>query len=139
MGSILMKKIIKVVGAILIKEGRILCAQRGGEKSLPYLWEFPGGKIEQGESPHQALIRELSEELLIEVELEATIFDAVSYEYDFGVVNLTTIIGKLKSGEPVLTEHQEIRWLSPEELFGVEWAPADIPIVKQLSKMHFNQ
>lgn len=139
MGSILMKKIIKVVGAILIKEGRILCAQRGGEKSLPYLWEFPGGKIEQGESPHQALIRELSEELLIEVELEATIFDAVSYEYDFGVVNLTTIIGKLKSGEPVLTEHQEIRWLSPEELFEVEWAPADIPIVKQLSKMHFNQ
>lgn len=134
-----MKKIIKVVGAILIKEGRILCAQRGGEKSLPFLWEFPGGKIEQGESPHQALIRELSEELLIEVELEATIFDAVSYEYDFGVVNLTTIIGKLKSGEPVLTEHQEIRWLSPEELFGVEWAPADIPIVKQLSKMHFNQ
>ena len=134
-----MKKIIKVVGAILIKEGRILCAQRGGEKSLPYLWEFPGGKIEQGESPHQALIRELSEELLIEVELEATIFDPVSYEYDFGVVNLTTIIGKLKSGEPVLTEHQEIRWLSPEELFGVEWAPADIPIVKQLSKMHFNQ
>ena len=134
-----MKKIIKVVGAILIKEGRILCAQRGGAKSLPFLWEFPGGKIEQGESPHQALIRELSEELLIEVELEATIFDAVSYEYDFGVVNLTTIIGKLKSGEPVLTEHQEIRWLSPEELFGVEWAPADIPIVKQLSKMHFNQ
>lgn len=134
-----MKKIIKVVGAILIKEGRILCAQRGGEKSLPFLWEFPGGKIEQGESPHQALIRELSEELLIEVELEATIFDAVSYEYDFGVVNLTTIIGKLKSGEPVLTKHQEIRWLSPEELFEVEWAPADIPIVKQLSKMHFNQ
>lgn len=134
-----MKKIIKVVGAILIKEGRILCAQRGGEKSLPFLWEFPGGKIEQGESPHQALIRELSEELLIEVELEATIFDAVSYEYDFGVVNLTTIIGKLKSGELVLTEHQEIRWLSPEELFEVEWAPADIPIVKQLSKMHFNQ
>lgn len=134
-----MKKIIKVVGAILIKEGRILCAQRGGEKSLPFLWEFPGGKIEQGESPHQALIRELSEELLIEVDLEATIFDAVSYEYDFGVVNLTTIIGKLKSGEPVLTEHQEIRWLSPAELFEVEWAPADIPIVKQLSKMHFNQ
>ena len=65
-----MKKIIKVVGAILIKEGRILCAQRGGEKSLPFLWEFPGGKIEQGESPHQALIRELSEELLIEVELD---------------------------------------------------------------------
>ena len=134
-----MKKIIKVVGAILIKEGRILCAQRGGEKSLPFLWEFPGGKIEQGETPHQALIRELSEELLIEVELETTIFDAVSYEYDFGVVNLTTIIGKLKSGEPVLTEHQEIRWLSPEELFEVEGAPADIPSVKQLSKMHFNQ
>lgn len=133
-----MKKIIKVVGAILIKEGRILCAQRGGENSLPYLWEFPGGKIEKNETPHQALVRELSEELLIEVELEATIFDAVSYEYDFGVVNLSTIIGNLKSGEPVLTEHQEIRWLKPGELFEVEWAPADIPIVKQLSKMHFN-
>src|SRR5699024_11438192 len=74
-----MTKIINVVGAILIKEGKILCAQRGGEKSLPYLWEFPGGKIEQGETPQEALHRELIEELKIEVVVSDEIFDVTRY------------------------------------------------------------
>lgn len=133
-----MKKIITVVGAIIIRDGQILCAQRGGSKTLPYLWEFPGGKIENEETPHQALIRELAEELLIEVELEPTIFEKVSYEYDFGIVNLSTIIGFLKIGEPILTEHKEIKWVKPAELLELEWAPADIPIVNKLSQLNFD-
>ena len=107
-----MNKNIDVVGAILIKEGKILCAQRGGEKSLPYLWEFPGGKIEQGETPQEALHRELIEELKIEVVVSDEIFDVASYTYDFGTVNLTTFICQLELDEPVLTEHVAIKWLA---------------------------
>lgn len=125
-------KQINVVGAILVEEGEILCAQRGAEKSLPFLWEFPGGKIEQGETPQEALVRELDEELLIEVEVKKNQFENTSYEYDFGIVNLTTFVCILKSGTPKLTEHTEVRWLKPEELNSVEWAPADIPAVEKL-------
>ncbi|MFL2140541.1 (deoxy)nucleoside triphosphate pyrophosphohydrolase [Ruoffia sp. FAM 26254] len=130
-----MKKNIDVVGAILIKGNKILCAQRGGEKSLPYLWEFPGGKIEKGETPQEALQRELKEELKIVVTVENDIYDKVSYEYDFGIVNLTTIICHLSEGEPVLTEHVDIKWLEPKEIKSLEWAPADIPTVEKLSKI----
>ncbi|MBZ6527232.1 (deoxy)nucleoside triphosphate pyrophosphohydrolase [Aerococcaceae bacterium DSM 111021] len=130
-----MTKTIDVVGAILIKDNKILCAQRGGEKSLPYLWEFPGGKIEAGETPQEALRRELIEELKIEVKVEDNIFDVVSYEYDFGIVNLTTIICRLEAGEPVLTEHVHIKWLDPRVIKSLDWAPADIPTVEKLSQL----
>lgn len=132
-----MAKIIKVVGAIIVKDGRILSAQRGPGKSLAYLWEFPGGKIEEGETPQQALQRELIEELKIKVEVAEEIFDQVSHEYDFGIVNLTTFICHLKEGSPVLTEHVDVRWLHPSEIKTVEWAPADIPTVEKLSKLQF--
>ncbi len=128
-------KDIYVVGAILIKDQRILCAQRGGEKSLAYLWEFPGGKIEAGETAQEALKRELAEELKISVDLAPDIFDSSAYEYDFGRVHLTTIICQLKEGEPFLTEHEAIKWLKPSELKDLDWAPADLPAVEKLSKM----
>lgn len=127
-------KQIKVVGAIIINEGRILCAQRGETKTLAKLWEFPGGKIERNETPHQALARELKEELMIEVDIQSEKFEETSYFYDFGLVNLTTYICLLKKGEPRLTEHIEVRWLKPAELTDVEWAPADIPAVKKLMR-----
>lgn len=125
-------KEINVVGAILVENGKILCAQRGESKSLPYLWEFPGGKIEKGETPQEALIRELKEELLIEVEVQSEKFEETSYQYDFGLVNLTTFICLLKKGTPQLTEHIAVKWLKPAELNKVQWAPADIPAVEKL-------
>lgn len=128
-------KDIYVVGAILIKDQRILCAQRGGEKSLPYLWEFPGGKIEAGETAQDALKRELEEELKITVQVDAEIFDSSAYEYDFGRVHLTTIACQLEDDEPILTEHKAIKWLKPSELKALDWAPADIPAVEKLSQM----
>lgn len=130
----LLKK-INVVGAILVEDGKILCAQRGESKTLKHLWEFPGGKIESGETPQEALIRELQEELLIEVEVQSEQFEETSYQYDFGLVNLTTFICFLKKGTPQLTEHIAVQWLGPAELNTVEWAPADIPAVKRLMKM----
>lgn len=129
-----MKKEINVVGAIIIKNNTILCAQRGETKALANLWEFPGGKIEVGETPIEALKRELIEELEVEVAVKEEVFDHTSYEYDFGIVHLTTFICELIKGEPVLTEHRSIKWLRPEELSELEWAPADIPAVKKLEK-----
>ncbi|MEG0497273.1 MAG: (deoxy)nucleoside triphosphate pyrophosphohydrolase [Carnobacterium sp.] len=127
-------KQINVVGAILIENNRILCAQRGETKTLAKLWEFPGGKIETGETPQEALARELKEELMIEVEIAAEVFEQTSYSYDFGKVNLTTFICLLKKGRPQLTEHIEVKWLRPSELSSLEWAPADIPAVSKLMK-----
>ncbi|SDQ31720.1 (deoxy)nucleoside triphosphate pyrophosphohydrolase [Carnobacterium viridans] len=130
----LLKK-INVVGAILIENGKILCAQRGEGKSLAYLWEFPGGKIETGETPQEALIRELQEELMIDVEVQSEKFEETSYQYDFGLVTLTTFICFLKRGTPQLTEHIAVEWLAPKELTTLEWAPADIPAVEKLMEM----
>ncbi len=127
-------KQMNVVGAILMEKNRILCAQRGETKTLAKLWEFPGGKIEIGETPQEALARELKEELMIEVEIASELFEQTSYAYDFGTVNLTTFICLLKSGRPQLTEHIEVKWLKPSELKSLEWAPADIPAVNKLMK-----
>jgi 8-oxo-dGTP diphosphatase len=129
-----MKKEINVVGAILIRDGKIMCAQRGESKSLAHYWEFPGGKIEKNETPREALKRELSEELLVEVDVSQEPFELTTYEYDFGVVNLTTFICHLRDNEPQLTEHIAIKWLQPSELSRLEWAPADIPAVRKLEK-----
>jgi 8-oxo-dGTP diphosphatase len=131
-----MKKNIYVVGAVIIENGKILCAQRGPAKSLPLKWEFPGGKIEEGESPQEALRREIKEEMLCQIEIGEQVEDTV-YEYDFGIVHLTTFTCKLVEGEPVLTEHVAIKWLLPEELKQVDWAPADIPAIEKLSEMTF--
>ncbi|SDK32476.1 (deoxy)nucleoside triphosphate pyrophosphohydrolase [Alkalibacterium thalassium] len=125
-------KDIYVVGAIIVENGKILCAQRGNEKSLPNLWEFPGGKIEKGETPQAALLRELNEELMIEVEVSEKQFEFTKYEYDFGRVHLATFLCMLTKGRPKLTEHRQVRWLAPSELNKLDWAPADIPAVEKL-------
>lgn len=128
-----MKKEIRVVGAVIEKDGLILCAQRGMDKSLGGFWEFPGGKIEERETPQKALEREIKEELLCEVAIKSKITTA-KYEYDFGIVELTTFFCELLSGEPKLTEHESIKWLSISELDILEWAPADIPTIDLLTK-----
>lgn len=125
-------KEIKVVGAILVREGKILCAKRGKTKTLAHYWEFPGGKIEKDETPREALERELKEELNIEVIVASEKYEQTIYPYDFGKVDLTTFICHLKNGEPKLTEHTDIRWLLPKELQELTWAPADIPTVKKI-------
>lgn len=127
-----MKKIIKVAAAIIIQDHKVFSAQRGRERSLAHLWEFPGGKIEENESPRQALIREIQEELLIEVDVASKAFDKVRHDYDFGRVELTTFICQLKSETPQLTEHVDYKWLSVDQLLELDWAPADIPTVKKL-------
>ena len=121
------------VGVVIIENNKILCAQRGLSKSLPLKWEFPGGKIEAGETPQEALSRETIEEMQCKVEIGDQVEDTV-YEYDFGIVHLTTFYCKLAEGKPVLTEHASIKWLAPDQLKSLVWAPADIPAIEKLSK-----
>lgn len=127
-----MKKEINVVGAVLVKDNKILCCQRGPGRNLAHLWEFPGGKIETGEMKMEALSRELKEELKISVSIENTEFAFCQFEYDFGVVNLTTFVCHLIHGEPKLTEHVAIKWLASKEIKELNWAPADLPTVNKI-------
>ncbi|GAA1869822.1 (deoxy)nucleoside triphosphate pyrophosphohydrolase [Myceligenerans crystallogenes] len=126
-----MKKQVAVVGAVIVRDGLILCAQRGPQGTLAGLWEFPGGKIEPGETARQALEREIREELRCTVEVGDEVV-TVAHEYDFAVVDLTTLWCTLIDGAPQLTEHADVRWLPSSELDSLEWAPADIPTVKQI-------
>lgn len=119
---------IHVVGAVIINQGLVLCARRGMQTSLPGLWEFPGGKIEEGESPVAALIREIHEELGIELIVGKEI-TTTSHQYEFGTVNLTTFYCEIAEGAPVALEHDSIAWHKPEDLQSLEWAPADVPAV----------
>lgn len=123
------KKVFDVVGAVILSDGKILCAQRGATGALGGMWEFPGGKVEPGESPRQALEREIAEELQCEIEV-GDVITTTRHEYDFAVIILTTFYCCLIAGEPELTEHQAAQWLSPSELAHLDWAAADIPAVQ---------
>src|SRR5699024_6453962 len=134
----IVKKDIYVVAAVIVKKGKIFCAQRNLDTSLPGMWEFPGGKIEQNETPKEALEREILEEMRCEIEIGKKIEHTV-YEYDFGIVHLTTYYCRIISGEPYLTEHIAAKWLDPSQLKQLDWAPADIPSInKIINDMNFS-
>lgn len=124
---------VQVVGAVIVQGGKILAAQRGPGKALPGLWEFPGGKIEPGETPEEALRRELQEELQCDTRVGKHI-TTVTHEYKFGTIRLSTYYVTLKGTNPTATEHAQLRWLTPDELNTVNWAPADLPTVAQISQ-----
>lgn len=126
-------KIIRVVAAIIIHEDKIFATQRGYGQFKDG-WEFPGGKIEPGETPQEALVREIQEELdsLVEV---GELFETVEYDYPQFHLSMDCFLCRLQEGNLVLKEHEAARWLSREELETVEWLPADIGIIQRLKQM----
>ncbi|MCI5826430.1 MAG: (deoxy)nucleoside triphosphate pyrophosphohydrolase [Arcanobacterium sp.] len=125
---------IQVVGAAITNDaGEILCAKRGPGRSLAGFWEFPGGKIEPGESPEEALRREISEELNCEITVGAHV-STVRHSYHFGVVELSIYRATLISGTPQRTEHSELRWVQAQDMPRLTWAPADAEPVAALAR-----
>lgn len=129
-----MEKQINVVGAALIENGKVLATKRNDDRVLGTLWEFPGGKIESGETPEQALKRELTEEFNDEIIVGERVTETSSHEYDFGTVNLTVFYAKFLTHHFDLVAHSKVEWLNQVELGQLSWAEADQAAVKVVSK-----
>ncbi|MTT31795.1 NUDIX domain-containing protein [Terrilactibacillus sp. BCM23-1] len=128
-----MKKELSVVAAIIENhDNEILCALRSPSMSIPNHWEFPGGKVEEGENNFEAIEREIAEELNCVVEARDFFFTN-RHEYESFIINLISIKCRLVSGNPTANEHSKLIWLKRENLNSLKWAPADIPIVDLLT------
>ena len=125
-------KTVRVVAAIIIENGKVFATQRGyGE--FKDGWEFPGGKIEPGETPEEAILREIKEELDTEVEV-IELLDTVEYDYPNFHLSMGCFICKIKSGDLVLKEHEAAKWLTKDTLGSLEWLPADMGLVGEIEK-----
>lgn len=126
------REIIRVTAAILERDEKILIAQRKKGDRLEGKWEFPGGKIEEGESPENCLQRELEEELGIEVEVGEFVCES-KYEYPHISICLLAYQTFYLSGEIQLNDHAAVKWVTLKEMQDYDFAPADIPIVEVLN------
>lgn len=131
---------LAVVAAIISVNQKILCVQRGKGKHpyLDYKYEFPGGKVEPGETEEQAIIREIKEELDLEISVVKK-FLSVQYSYPDISITLHSFLCKCKNPCIKLTEHLNYKWLSKSELKQLEWAAADEPIVRKLEEMEISE
>lgn len=121
---------VKVSCALILNhEGKILVAQRSANMSMPLKWEFPGGKLEPNETAEVCLHRELMEELNIEVQITKQL-PANLHAYSNFTIELIPFLCKYVKGAMLLKEHAQIKWLHPTELLALDWADADVPIVK---------
>ncbi|MEW4206884.1 (deoxy)nucleoside triphosphate pyrophosphohydrolase [Bacillus thuringiensis] len=127
-----MKRRISVVGAVIFNENNeVLCALRSPTMTLPNYWEFPGGKINKGEEPQAALVREIKEELGCVITVDEKV-EEIEYDYETIIVHLTTYRAQILEGMPKALEHTELKWVSVKDLNNLNWAPADIPTVESL-------
>lgn len=130
------RRIINVACAIILHKGKILAAQRGEQMSLPLKWEFPGGKLKDGESAESCILREIVEELEIEIEVIERLNDSM-FHYETISVNLIPFISTYIGGDLKLIEHKEVKWLSSTDLLALDWAPADIPVLHEFMKTKY--
>lgn len=128
-----MKKKLEVVAALMWQGEKFLICQRPQGKDLPLYWEFPGGKVESGESLEAAIVRECREELGITFALES-VFGDVTHVYPHGEVHLTLLQGEIAHGDPVLLEHEAMVWIGREEIGDYMFCPADTVFLEKLSK-----
>lgn len=120
-----------VTAAVIVKDGKILICQRSLSDKLSGKWEFPGGKIEEGELPEECLIREIKEELDIHIEVGERLGESV-YNYSYDSINLIIYLATWKSGDIKLNVHNDYKWVTKDEMEKYDFAEADVPFVKKL-------
>ena len=130
-------KSIRVVAAVIKKVNEkgetIIFATQRGYGDFVGGWEFPGGKFEEGETPQEALVREIKEELETEISV-GELIDTIEYDYPTFHLSMDCFWAKIVSGALVLTEHEAAKWLTKDELDSVEWLPADITLIDKMRK-----
>ena len=122
---------IEVVAAVIRREGKVLLASRPVDKP-PAGWEFPGGKVEPGETPEEALRREIREELEVDIVIERFV-ETVEWDYPKFHLTMHCYRCRLATGQPTLTEHMAAKWLSASEMSSVEWLPADLSLANRIA------
>ena len=128
-----MKQVKTVAGVIINNNGEVLCTLRdqGKYDYVSFKWEFPGGKIEEGETNHQTLSRELREELDINVEI-GDFFYQVEHDYPDFHLSMAVYVCKLIDAELKLNVHKGIKWLKPADIMSLDWAAADVPVAEKI-------
>jgi len=124
----------EVVAAVFIKDNKVFCAQRKDSGETAKKWEFPGGKIESGETRQEALVREIYEELSARITVGDYLM-TVEHAYTTFSLTMHAYLADITEGKLTLSEHLDSKWLSREELYSVDWAGADVPIVEKVAGM----
>ncbi len=125
-------KTVRVVAAILRKDDRIFAARRAAGKWSGF-WEFPGGKTEPGETDREALVREIREELNIEIGIDA-LYETVEYDYPSFHLSMQCFLGRIVSGSPALNVHSDAKWMSLDEIDSAAWLPANRTLLEKIKR-----
>lgn len=126
-------KTINVVAAVIFKDDKVFATQRGyGE--FKDGWEFPGGKVEPGESPEDALRREIREELEVDINV-GDLIETIEYDYPAFHLSMKCFACTIAGGSPHLLEHEAAKWLTSKQLGSVDWLPADVTLIPKIEKM----
>ena len=126
---------VEVVAALIWQGDKFMICQRPAHKARGLLWEFVGGKVEPGETKEQALIRECQEELAVTLAV-GDVFMDVTHEYPDLTVHLTLFNATIAEGEPVMLEHNDIQWITPNEIPNYEFCPADVEILARICEAY---
>lgn len=132
-----LNKVVPVVAALIWDDDQFMICQRPAHKARGLLWEFVGGKVEPGETKEQALIRECREELAVTLSV-GEVFMEVVHEYPDMTVQLTLFHAAIAEGVPQKLEHNDIKWITPDEIPQYEFCPADVEILKKIMEMYAN-
>ena len=130
-------KITEVVAALIWRDDKFMICQRPAHKARGLLWEFVGGKVEEGETKQQALIRECREEIAVTLDVGEVFMD-VTHEYPDLTVHLTLFNATIAEGEPQMLEHVDIRWITPREIPEYDFCPADVEILDKLRQSYLS-